>query len=62
MQLGAGTPQLVAFLTAWSVFAMHRHLMWEIPLLGAGFAAKRLTASLVLPPTAAVIAWLITSV
>ncbi len=62
MQLGAGTPQLVAFLTAWSVFAMHRLLMWEIPLLGAGFAAKRLTASLVLPPTAAVIAWLITSV
>lgn len=62
LHLGAGVPQLVAFLTAWSVFAMHRLLMWEIPLLGAGFAAKRLTASLVLPPIAAVVAWLIVSV
>lgn len=62
LHLGAGMPQLVAFLTAWSVFAMHRLLMWELPLLGPGFAAKRLTASLVLPPIAAMVAWLITSV
>ena len=47
---------------AWSVFAVHRLLMWEIPLLGAGFAAKRLAASLVLPPIAALIAVLILSV
>ena len=62
LHLGAGVPQLVAFLTAWSVFALHRLLMWEIPLLGAAFAAKRLAVSLILPPIAAVIALLITSV
>jgi uncharacterized membrane protein YraQ (UPF0718 family) len=62
LHLGAGVPQLVAFLTAWSVFAVHRLLMWEIPLLGMGFAAKRLLASLVLPPIAALIAVLILSV
>lgn len=62
LHLGAGAPQLVAFLTAWSVFALHRLLMWEIPLLGAGFAARRLAVSLVLPPIAAAIAMLIGSV
>ncbi len=62
LHLGAGVPQLIAFLTAWSVFAVHRLLIWEIPLLGAGFAAKRLAASLVLPPIAALIAVLILSV
>ena len=62
LHLGAGVPQLVAFLTAWSVVALHRLLMWEFPLFGAGFVAKRLTASLVLPPVAALIALLIVSV
>jgi uncharacterized membrane protein YraQ (UPF0718 family) len=57
MELGAGTPQLVAFLTAWSAFAMHRLLMWEIPLMGMAFASKRLLVSLALPPIAGLIAW-----
>ena len=57
MELGAGTPQLVAFLTAWSAFAMHRLLMWEIPLMGMAFASKRLLVSVVLPPIAGLIAW-----
>ena len=62
LHLGAGVPQLVAFLTAWSVFALHRLLMWELPLLGGAFVAKRLAVSLVLPPIAALIALLIISV
>jgi len=57
MELGAGTPQLVAFLTAWSTFAMHRLLMWEIPMMGMGFASKRLLVSVVLPPIAGLMAW-----
>ncbi len=47
---GAGLPQLVAFLTAWSVFAFHRVLIYEAPLMGWGFSARRLGASLLLPP------------
>ncbi len=49
---GAGTPQLVAFLTAWSVFAFHRVLIYEITLMGWRFSAVRLTSSIVLPPLA----------
>jgi uncharacterized membrane protein YraQ (UPF0718 family) len=47
---GAGIPQLVAFLTAWSVFAFHRVLIYESTLMGWRFSAVRLTSSLVLPP------------
>ncbi len=49
---GAGVAQLVAFLTAWSVFAFHRVLIYETTLMGWRFSAVRLTASLVLPPLA----------
>jgi hypothetical protein len=42
----------VAFLTAWSVFAFHRVLIYEITLMGWRFSAVRLTSSLVLPPLA----------
>lgn len=53
---GAGLPQLVAFLTAWSVFAFHRVLIYEVTLMGWRFSAVRLISSLVLPPLAGVLA------
>ncbi len=49
---GAGLPQLIAFLTAWSVFAIHRVLIYESTLMGWRFSAVRLFASLTLPPLA----------
>ena len=45
----AGAPQIVAFLTAWSVFAWHRVLVYEVPMLGWHFTAVRVGASIVLP-------------
>ncbi len=45
----AGIPQVVAFLTAWSVFAWHRVLIYEVAMLGWHFAAVRMASSLVLP-------------
>ncbi|MBM3505051.1 MAG: hypothetical protein FJX65_14400 [Alphaproteobacteria bacterium] len=60
--LGAGLPQLVAFLTAWSVFAVHRLLMWEVPLMGWGFCWRRLASSLPLPFIAAGLAALVAAV
>ena len=50
MKSGAGVPQTVAFLTAWSVMAFHRILVWEVPLLGFRFVAARLISSILLPP------------
>lgn len=51
-EAGAGVPQLVAFLTAWSVFAFHRVLVYELTLMGWRFSATRLVSSLALPPLA----------
>ena len=58
---GAGTVQLIALLTAWSVFAVHRIMIYEIPLMGPRFSMIRLTASLPLPFIAAALTALILS-
>ena len=53
---GAGIPQLIAFLTAWSVSASHRILIYEVNMMGWRFTAVRLVSSLVLPPLAGLLA------
>ena len=53
---GAGLPQVIAFLTAWSVFAFHRVLIYEVALMGWRFSAVRLISSLMLPPLAGLLA------
>ena len=52
-QAGAGTVQLITLLTAWSVFAIHRVFIYEIPLMGLRFSTIRLASSLPLPLIAA---------
>jgi uncharacterized membrane protein YraQ (UPF0718 family) len=56
---GAGIPSLIAFLTAWSVFAFHRIIGYEIPLMGLRFAVIRILASAILPPLAGILTLLI---
>ncbi len=46
---GASTPALVAFITSWSVFALHRVFIFEIPLLGVSFTRLRMLSGLILP-------------
>lgn len=46
---GASAPALVAFLTAWSLFAAHRIFVYEIPLLGGRWVRFRLLVVAVLP-------------
>lgn len=46
---GASTPALIAFLSGWSVFAMHRVVIFEIPLLGIRFVRLRLLSVILLP-------------
>jgi hypothetical protein len=50
---------LIAFITAWSVFAFHRIVMYEIPVMGIRFAMLRLLSSLILPPLAGILAAII---
>jgi len=52
-EAGTGPVQLVTLLTSWSVFALHRVFIYEIPLMGLQFAATRLLVSLPLPLVAA---------
>lgn len=52
----AGEPQLVALLSSWSVIAIHRLIAWELPLLGAAFAFRRIVTSFLFPPLIGLIA------
>lgn len=58
---GVGVPQLVAFLTAWSLLSVHTFLAWEVPVLGMRFPAVRYACSLILPPVSGFLAALLLS-
>ena len=58
---GVGTPQLIAFLTAWSVLSLSNILSWDIPIMGIRFTLARCIASLVLAPLSGFLAMLILS-
>lgn len=55
-QSGAGTAQTVAFLAGWSVFALHRVLAYEAPMMGWRFSGLRLSSCFFLPPLAGLLA------
>jgi uncharacterized membrane protein YraQ (UPF0718 family) len=46
---GAGMGPVVAFLTSWSLLALHRFIAWEVPILGWRLAVLRYGVCLVLP-------------
>ncbi len=49
---GAGLGPVVAFVTAWSLLALHRFVAWEVPILGWRVAALRYGICLLLPVAA----------
>jgi len=53
---GADRGTLVAYITAWSLLGFQRTLVWELPILGADFAALRVLACLPLPLLAGLLA------
>lgn len=55
-QSGAGAPQMVALLAGWSVFAFHRVLAFELPIMGWRFTVLRLMATGLMPPLAGLLA------
>jgi len=59
VRAGAAAGPVVAFLTAWSLLALHRFVAWEIPILGWRLAALRYGVSLAVPVLAGLAArWL----
>lgn len=53
---GVGVPQLVAFLSSWSLLSVHTFVAWEMPVLGVRFPLVRYACSLILPPIAGFLA------
>lgn len=56
---GASTAALVTFVTSWSIFAAHRILIYELPLLGASFLRLRVLSGLAVPFLAGLLAMLV---
>ena len=50
---GAGAPQVIAYVTAWALFAVQRVFLWELPVMPARVVWLRVAASLPLPFLAA---------
>ena len=50
---GAGAPQVIAYVTAWALFAVQRLFLWELPVMPARLVWLRVAASLPLPFLAA---------
>ena len=56
---GAGAPQIVAFISGWSIFAVHRVLVFEAPTMGWSFVTIRLISCALLPILAGIfVDWL----
>lgn len=56
---GAGVPQMVALVAGWCIFALHRIITWEYPVLGWRFVTLRMVSGLPLPILAGLLAELV---
>ncbi len=56
LKAGGGSPQVLAYVVAWALFAFQRLVLWEIPFMPAKFVWFRAAVSLPLPFIAAAIA------
>ena len=49
LKAGATEAALIAYVSAWSVIAINRSLVYELPILGGSFLARRIALSLPVP-------------
>ena len=56
---GAGGPQVIALITGWSVYAFHRVIAYESPIMGWPFVGLRLASSWFVPPLTGILAGLL---
>jgi len=62
LRAGAGPEALVALITAWSLIAVNRTLLFELPLLGPHFTAWRLALCVPLPIITGALAGMLLSI
>jgi len=58
-QQGAGGPQIIALITGWSIYAFHRVIAYESPIMGWHFVGLRFASSWFVPPLAGIFAGLL---
>ena len=56
LKVGGGTPQVIAYVVAWALFAFQRMILWEVPFMPARFVWFRAAVSLPFPFLAAALA------
>lgn len=56
---GASAAALITFITSWSIFAAHRILIYELPLLGPSFLRLRAASAVAVPFLAGFLAFLV---
>ena len=56
LKVGGGSPQVIAYVVAWALFAFQRLILWEIPFMPAKFVWFRAAVSVPFPFLAAAIA------
>jgi hypothetical protein len=49
LEVGGGTPQILAFVTAWGLCNLNRTLVWEVPIVGRRATLQRFTLALPVP-------------
>jgi hypothetical protein len=59
LKVGGGSPQVIAYVVSWALFAFQRLILWEIPFMPARFVWFRAAVSLPFPFLAAAIAMVI---
>jgi uncharacterized membrane protein YraQ (UPF0718 family) len=57
LKAGAGLPQVMAFVTGWSLYTINRVIVWEVPTMPLSTVLIRCAVSLPFP---FVLAWLVT--
>jgi uncharacterized membrane protein YraQ (UPF0718 family) len=60
LSAGAGFPQLTALIASWNIFAIHRTLGIELPIMGRYFVTLRVLASLGILPLSGIAAEFLT--
>ncbi len=53
LKSGGGAPQVIAYSTAWALYAIHRLVLWEVPMMPARLVWLRASVSIPLPFIAA---------
>jgi len=49
LEVGGGTPQIIAFVSAWGLYNLNRTTVWEMPIIGRRATLQRIAVALPVP-------------